>query len=271
MTPHKETLSRTAPLTIDQARGIAVRERNMAAYYADPNLCKYCNKLIEIRKDECIAHTRRRKFCDQSCAGSFNAPNRKKNGPRIVHSRNLVGKTFGRLAVISEEIVKNDLGFLFHLCRCECGQEKLVYRASLFSGNTTSCGCFKRELIGERSIKGAIPLEIQGPRYVFSRYKSSARDRGHEFSLTLEEFTKVIEGACVYCGVGHSIEHKRVRTTYLHNGADRVDSKQGYVSGNVVSCCLTCNYAKNKLSLEKFQEWITRIADFHANKYLSPW
>ena len=36
------------------------------------------------------------------------------------------------------------------------------------------------------------------------------------------------------------------------NGIDRVDNKKCYVSGNVVSCCKFCNYAKNMNILEEF-------------------
>lgn len=36
------------------------------------------------------------------------------------------------------------------LCRCDCGQEKVVHSSSLLAGCTRSCGCLARELAGQR-------------------------------------------------------------------------------------------------------------------------
>jgi hypothetical protein len=33
----------------------------------------------------------------------------------------------------------------FYLCQCDCGEEKVVRRANLMSGSSTSCGCWFRE------------------------------------------------------------------------------------------------------------------------------
>jgi len=37
---------------------------------------------------------------------------------------------------------------VYYLCRCECGTEREVFRGSLISGRSKSCGCKSR---GERS------------------------------------------------------------------------------------------------------------------------
>jgi len=57
---------------------------------------------------------------------------------RIVKKKNLVGKTFGRLVVIAEAPNRNGVMWL---CRCECGNEKIVSANSLRQKNTQSCGC----------------------------------------------------------------------------------------------------------------------------------
>lgn len=55
----------------------------------------------------------------------------------------ITGKRFGRLVVLKqEESVK---GATRWLCRCDCGKEKVVFKSSLISGNTVSCGCWQRE------------------------------------------------------------------------------------------------------------------------------
>lgn len=55
----------------------------------------------------------------------------------------LVGNKYGRLLVINKaEPLK---GHTRWLCKCDCGNECIVYSTSLKTGNTTSCGCFKKE------------------------------------------------------------------------------------------------------------------------------
>ena len=71
---------------------------------------------------------------------------------------NSIGQRFGRLTVIkqSENIqLKNGRVYTAWLCKCDCGNLKVVRTAHLRSGNTLSCGCYGRE-IHKQSIKKAI-------------------------------------------------------------------------------------------------------------------
>lgn len=51
---------------------------------------------------------------------------------------------YGRLTVI-KFAHKNEKGMSFWLCRCECGNEKIVCGGKLISGVTSSCGCKRFE------------------------------------------------------------------------------------------------------------------------------
>ncbi|HEX3016407.1 MAG TPA: hypothetical protein VHP31_00940 [Caproicibacter sp.] len=58
--------------------------------------------------------------------------------------KNLLGKTFGRLTVISR--ASNDKrGKARWLCKCKCGGRKIILADSLISGRTKSCGCYRKE------------------------------------------------------------------------------------------------------------------------------
>jgi hypothetical protein len=59
--------------------------------------------------------------------------------------RNLVGKRFGRLVVIGKTN-KRSWGKVVWHCHCDCGKDKDIQTRSLTSGNTKSCGCFRREV-----------------------------------------------------------------------------------------------------------------------------
>lgn len=56
----------------------------------------------------------------------------------------LVGQKFGRLSVIARTDNSKSSKTRF-ICRCECGKEVVVVGSNLRSGNTTSCGCFRKE------------------------------------------------------------------------------------------------------------------------------
>lgn len=57
----------------------------------------------------------------------------------------IIGKKFGRLTVVS---FNNKVGeYQYYLCRCDCGNEKVVNRRELKAGHTKSCGCLHKELL----------------------------------------------------------------------------------------------------------------------------
>lgn len=60
----------------------------------------------------------------------------------------LSGQHFGRYSVIKFDMVSRS-GAVW-LCRCTCGQERLVAANDLRRGNTNSCGCLRSEMVAER-------------------------------------------------------------------------------------------------------------------------
>ena len=62
----------------------------------------------------------------------------------------LTDKTFGRLYVV-EEAGRDKWKRATWLCKCECGNEVVVYSINLRSGHTQSCGCLNLEKVAERN------------------------------------------------------------------------------------------------------------------------
>jgi len=57
--------------------------------------------------------------------------------------KNISGKKFNRLTVI--KIVKrNKSGNVMWLCKCDCGNTKVINGSYLRSGHTKSCGCLQK-------------------------------------------------------------------------------------------------------------------------------
>lgn len=57
---------------------------------------------------------------------------------------NLIGQKFYRLTVV-QRMSDDKRGSSKWLCRCDCGEEKIILGYSLKNGNTKSCGCLRRE------------------------------------------------------------------------------------------------------------------------------
>ena len=70
--------------------------------------------------------------------------------------KELSGRTFGRLIVISDSGKRAKDGTIYWSCRCECGNILDVYSKSLTNGKTRSCGCLNMDSLranGKEAIK----------------------------------------------------------------------------------------------------------------------
>lgn len=63
---------------------------------------------------------------------------------RIERAKGRIGKRFGRMVIVSISEIRADYQDKY-LCRCDCGNEKIVFYWSLVKGNTQSCGCLHKE------------------------------------------------------------------------------------------------------------------------------
>lgn len=59
----------------------------------------------------------------------------------------LTGKKFGRLTVVKY------VGKSYWLCRCECGNKKIVLGSHLKGGKIQSCTCLHKQQLTERNTK----------------------------------------------------------------------------------------------------------------------
>jgi len=78
---------------------------------------------------------------------------------------NYAGKVFGRLTVVAKAPSEPYRESKW-LCRCECGEERVIYRSCLTMGRTTSCGCRQRQLASERhTVHGESKRGLLSPEY----------------------------------------------------------------------------------------------------------
>ena len=81
----------------------------------------------------------------------------------------LTGMEIGRLTVLSRDLSKpSGAGkSAYWLCQCECGTIKEVMGRNLRNGRSKSCGCYKKEVDGERmtQLNKARALDLRGEKY----------------------------------------------------------------------------------------------------------
>lgn len=59
--------------------------------------------------------------------------------------KNLINQRFGRLLVLKQTGTDKKTRQKIWLCRCDCGKEKETITSYLTSGDTQSCGCYRKE------------------------------------------------------------------------------------------------------------------------------
>jgi len=162
--------------------------------------------------------------------------------------KDLIGRRFGKLTVVKFEGMLN--GRSMWLCKCECGNEKVIRGSHLTDGRITSCKIRVKLDKGEAALKG-----------VFRTYKRKAKERKYEFKISLEEFKKITQENCYYCNRKpfQEAKHPKYNGNYIYTGIDRRNNNLGYISDNIVPCCKDCNRAKSNMSYEDFIDWVKGI------------
>jgi hypothetical protein len=84
-----------------------------------------------------------------------------------MNRRNLIGQRFNRLLVIADAgpaTLSTGRSVSTCLVRCDCGEERIVWRSLLVNGNTKSCGCLKTERLkarrGSKAISGSRTVAV---------------------------------------------------------------------------------------------------------------
>lgn len=164
----------------------------------------------------------------------------------------LKGKQFGKLIAIDYKGDKTPSGERLWLCKCECGNTKLVQRKHLQAGFTKSCGCVAHPK--NKNHKGWKGYE-DIPKDFYSTVKRGAESRNIEFNITIEDLWELFikqQGKCALSGL--EIKFSKVRKDSLGKtiSLDRVDSSKGYTKDNIQFVHKHINIMKNNFDQDYF-------------------
>ena len=181
-------------------------------------------------------------------------------------SKHKVGSLYGKLEVL--EVVSNNLKGQHVSLRCLCHycNNETVVNGGLIH-KYRSCGCQRNNSDTWKS-KGAKTKPWQLEEGIAARnsleyqYKRGAERRNLDYTLTKEEFDRIVTGSCFYCGdVLTNVQKGQGKTSgdFRFTGIDRVDSSIGYTVENSVSCCWMCNNMKGTTDIKTFVNHIKKM------------
>ena len=84
----------------------------------------------------------------------------------------------------------------------------------------------------------------------FHQCKFSAKIRNIPFKIPKGFYKTLVVLDCFYCGDPSNI-----------NGLDRINNDLGYIIGNCVPCCSTCNLMKRTLGWRTFIDHVSKIVE----------
>ena len=102
---------------------------------------------------------------------------------------------------------------------------------------------------------------VCSPKYQFSASKNAARTRGIPWTLTLTEYTSLVQKPCFYC--------EQLMNDQITGKLDRInnDKSVGYVWGNVLPCCKVCNWVRgDHYTVEETKTAVMAVMELRARK-----
>ena len=207
----------------------------------------------------------------QSC-GCVKNKNRIKN--IIKRNEKYKGKKYGKLLILKYvEDKKTKHSNSYYLCKCDCGNEKIIELRSMKSGRVKSCGCIQKERIRKIGKESKLPFGESPFNSLYIRYVKSAENRHLSFLLTKDQFKNIVIKNCYYCNCSPEIytRNRYYKDTdyFIHNGIDRINSEKGYEMDNCVPCCSFCNYSKSDYEEKYFLDKIVKIYNHKIKNEIS--
>jgi hypothetical protein len=164
----------------------------------------------------------------------------------------LTGRKFGKLIALKYNGDKTPSGERMWVCKCDCGNTKLVQRKHLQNGYTKSCGCIANlKNKDHKSWKGFGDI----PKDFYSNIKRGADSRKIEFDITIEDLWELFlrqDKKCALSGLEIKFSKVRKDSSGKTISLDRIDSSKGYTKDNIQFVHKHINIMKNNFDQDYF-------------------
>ena len=139
---------------------------------------------------------------------------------------------------------------------CEtCNQAKGAQHPQEFVDKLLAIHCYRMEGIpvAEETVEKWKTTYLSRTIPSYRTYQKSANARNLVFSLTEDQFARILEGPCYLCGLAVSETNR--------NGIDRVNNQQGYLLENAKACCGHCNLLKKTMELAELYRIASKVTE----------
>ena len=144
--------------------------------------------------------------------------------------KNLLGKRFGKLVVVREEVERKN-GHIVWKCTCDCGNDTFVESAKLQSGHTRSCGC----LVVEANTKHGMYKTKEYARCIAHKRHEKSKELDSLWTCEMDKLLREFFPVCVVCHGLNKLCADHVKP--LVRG-------YGIKPGNAIILCNACNVSK---------------------------
>lgn len=194
-----------------------------------------------------------------------------KRKPRNYHKlpkNDLTGKVFFHLTVEKMAMTDKSKDRSWRsICKCDCGRMADVNTNYLMRGLSKTCGhseCqYHRQDYtnnGKKNVKFTGYEDISGQ--LWASYKCGAERRNFEFEISLEYIWELFVKQNRKCALtGREIYFGKTNTSDKTASLDRIDSKKGYIKGNVHWIHKDVNKMKMDLDIKIFISLCKEIAN----------
>lgn len=172
--------------------------------------------------------------------------------------KDLTNKVFGKLTVI--EVVSKDKHSHYQwLCRCECGNTKIINGDNLVRNLTTSCGCYHAQRNTETH-------KLTNTYKFYDNYVIGVDSKGNEFKFDLEDYKEVSQ---YYWTVTRGYVKNILNNILLHRLVTKcpVDMVVDHINHDTLNNCKSnlrlCTKQQNSCNMTPRKRGITKV----GNKY----
>lgn len=180
----------------------------------------------------------------------------------------LTGKRFGRVIVLNKKSNATRQNSIAWECKCDCGKICLKSASNLRSGKSTSCGCFRKEIMSETKLSDLKKINF-GNLTVDSRVGTTKNGRaiwrclcncGNYINISSASLKRGLTKSC-----GCLRKDKRTSRVFknsIHNTfigyRSRANRKgiefgisEDYLSKMLLSDCFYCQSSNYKMSIDR--------------------
>lgn len=180
---------------------------------------------------------------------------------------NLFNQTINDWTVVGKELIKEKRAKV--LCKCKCGKEQLVICDRLESGEAKGCrDCHPVNGANSHLFQGVGEISISYLRKIVSQ----AKERNINVSVTAEELWELYikqNKKCALTGLdidfGKHVHRQKTKLQSQTASLDRIDSKRGYVAGNLQWVHKHVNIMKNRYDNDYFKQ-ICKLVTENVNR-----